>query len=73
MEASTEVAEATLSRIKLKARSLRNFPLRSPVYVDDQRSIRVERTSYRLVFRIHEDRVQILRIRHDRENWTEEA
>ena len=67
--ASPDVAVKQLDRIRFRARSLQDFPRRGAKLGEDWRVMGVAGTSYLLVFRVIDDGVQILRIRHIREDW----
>lgn len=65
-------SETKLNRIRRKARQLRDFPGSGPDVHRGLRSVGVLNTNYALVYRITGEEVEILRIRHNRENWREE-
>ena len=67
--ASAEIAEAQLARLLNRARSLMDYPRRGPRIGAEARSMSVAATPYVLVYRVIDDGVQILRIRHNREDW----
>lgn len=51
------------------AEKLTLFPARGSLIEPGVRSIRIPRSPYRLVYRVDDGNVQILRIRHEREDW----
>jgi len=67
--ASAATAAAHLRRIRDKAAALRKFPKRGPLRDAATHSMRVPQTPYILVYRVLDDRVQVIRIFHDRQNW----
>lgn len=68
--ASAEISTRTLQAILGRADFLRRFPQGGPrVTRQEFRSLRVMGTPYILLYRILDDRIQILRIRHEREDW----
>lgn len=66
--AGADAAEQHLERIAEQARRLRDFPRAGPVLAETQRRARVAGTPYILIYQVM-DRIEILRIRHDREDW----
>ncbi len=50
-------------------RFLADFPLAGPIVENDLRKWCVPKTRFVIVYRVAEDGVQILRVRHGRENW----
>lgn len=58
-----------VERIRAATRRLTWFPERKPVLLGDTRYTHVKRTSFVIVYRVLDQQVQILRIRHNRENW----
>lgn len=66
--AGGEVAEAQLERIKLRVRRLRDFPRTGAMLPDGVRDVPVPGTNYVVIYQVDE-RVEILRIRHNREDW----
>ena len=67
--ASPDVTQTQLNRIRIRARSLQDFPRRGAKFGEDWRVMGVAATPYLLVYRVIDDGVQILRIRHNREDW----
>ena len=67
--ASPEIAENQLARLLNRALSLMEYPRRGPQLGAEARSMSVAETPYVLVYRVIDDGVQILRIRHNREDW----
>jgi plasmid stabilization system protein ParE len=48
---------------------LQDFPRMAPVATELVRRKKIARSPYAVLYRVEEDRVFILRIRHDREDW----
>jgi len=67
--ASPEKAENQLARLLNRARSLMEYPRRGPRLGAEARSMSVAETPCVLVYRVIDDGVQILRIRHNRDDW----
>ena len=67
--ASPDVTQTQLDLIRIRARSLQDFPRRGAKFGEDWRVMGVAGTSYLLVYRVIDDGVQILRIRHNRDDW----
>lgn len=64
------LADATIDRIEAAGAFLREIPGAGPVILsDDIRKWTVRNTPYMLFYRIVADRIEILRVRHDREDW----
>ncbi len=65
------LADRTIDRIEESGRFLRDNPAAGRVVLsDDIRKWGVRRTPYLLFYRIAAaDRIEILRVRHDREGW----
>jgi toxin ParE1/3/4 len=63
------ISEDELTRILKKSRQLRDFPGSGPDVHGDLRSVGVRRTNYILIYRIAQEAVEIVRIRHNREDW----
>lgn len=61
-----------LSAIRTKARQLAKFPESGPGMKVEQRSLGVRGTPYVIVYRFESDRVEVIGVRHTRENWREE-
>ena len=72
VNAGTEVAEMFLKRIRLRARRLRDFPQIGAPIDASQRSVRVPRTPYVIVYIVRPQIVEILRIHHNRQDWHSE-
>ena len=69
-EARPQVAVRTLAEILERARFLLNFPHGGRPFLDKQfRVLRVLDTPYILIYRIKGDTIEILRVRHEREDW----
>ena len=74
VNASGVIAVDTLLAIERRAGFLADFPFGGPAIPDTGlRSLRVSRTPYILIYRVDVDRVEILRVRHERENWRDPA
>ena len=68
--ASKEQAIVTLGEIRRRADVLRDFPRGGrPMLRHDFRVLRVFATPYLILYRIHDDEIEILRIRHERQDW----
>ena len=67
--ASPEVALRTLATIRLRARFLENFPHAGRPIGESMRALRVLDTPYLLLYRLLGDQLEVLRIRHEREDW----
>ena len=67
--ASGEIALATLASIRFRASFLENFPHGGRPIEDGIRMLRVIDTPHLILYRIVADAVEILRIRHEREDW----
>ena len=50
-------------------RQIENFPRVGPITRDAIRRKKVARTPYALLYRVENDRILVVRIRHDREDW----
>ena len=48
---------------------LRNFPFAGPTYSGEIRKWPVPDTDYRLLYRVEQDQIEILRVRHAREDF----
>ncbi len=68
-EASGEVALATLAAIRFRAQFLENFPRGGRPIGEGVRILRVIETPHLIFYRLVDDVVEILRIRHEREDW----
>jgi toxin ParE1/3/4 len=58
-----------LRAIREKATVLEGFPAAGPVLDGDVRVLSIGNTPYAIQYRIVGDVIQILRIRHEREDW----
>ena len=68
---SNDAAERVADRIQAAAAFLGTMPRAGPVLRrEDARKWRIPASPYILIYRVLDDRIQILRIRHGRENWT---
>ncbi len=63
------IAVWQLERIRDKARRLLNFPTRGPMLGADWHYSQVEQTPHLIIYRVSVEKVQILRIRHNRQDW----
>lgn len=69
-EASPEIALRMLMAIRSRAEFLKDHPEGGPIFAGTKfRTLTVLHTPYLLVYRIVTGGVQILRVRHGRENW----
>ncbi|MBJ6121413.1 type II toxin-antitoxin system RelE/ParE family toxin [Sphingomonas sp. BT553] len=68
-QASGEVALRTLSAIRRRATFLETHPHGGRPEADGLRVLLVRGTPYLIIYRIFADSVQVLRIRHEREDW----
>ena len=68
-----EFAARTLASVRARARFLEGFPHGGrPILKDDFRILRVSDTPYLIIYRIVGEQLQLLRIRHEREDWRPE-
>lgn len=67
--ASGEIALATLASIRFRAAFLENFPHGGRPIRHGIRMLRVIDTPHLIFYRLLDDELQILRIRHEREDW----
>ena len=68
-EATAESALATLIAIRARAQFLADFPHGGRPHRDGTRVLRVFHTPYLIRYRIGDDRVTVLRVHHEREDW----
>lgn len=66
---SPDQALRIASSIRARARFLEKFPHGGRPDRDDVRVLRVRTTPYLILYRLRPGRVEILRIRHEREDW----
>lgn len=71
--ASSEIALATLAGIHQRARFLENFPRGGRPIGEGKRVLRVINSPHLIIYRLAGDNVDILRIRHESEDWQIEA
>ncbi len=71
--ASAEIALATLAAIHPRARFLENFPRGGRPTREGNRILRVIQSPHLIIYRLAGDNVEILRIRHESEDWQIEA
>lgn len=64
-----EIAIDMLSAIRLRAHFLESFPHGGRPIGEGIRVLRVIGTPYLILYRIEGEGVQVLRIRHEREDW----
>jgi plasmid stabilization system protein ParE len=69
---SPEAAAQHLASIIDSADILKSYPAIGPALDGATRSLRVRHTRYLLIYRIRGAEVEILRVRHDREDWRPE-
>lgn len=67
--AHPEIALRTLTSIRARSRFLERFPRGGRPFGTECRVLRVTDTAYLILYRIEDDAVQVLRIRHEREDW----
>jgi len=67
--ASGEIALAMLASIRFRAAFLENFPHGGRPIADGLRLLRVIDTPHLIFYRIAGGNVEILRVRHEREDW----
>lgn len=65
-------AEEILDRIEASGNYLVELPHAGPA-IDNlsARKWKVKQTDYLLIFRIHPDRIEVLRVQHASQNWSE--
>jgi len=61
-----------IKAIRSTAALLARFPALGPPLKGDIHYLGVRTTPYVIVYRLHEGRVEVLRIRHERQNWLAE-
>ena len=71
--ASPEIALATLAAIHRRARLLEDFPRSGRPIGEGNRVLRVINSPHLIIYRIADDNLEILRIRHESEDWQIEA
>ena len=67
--ASPEIALRTLATIRFRAGFLENFPHAGRPLGESMRALRVRDTPYLLLYRLLGEQLDVLRIRHEREDW----
>jgi toxin ParE1/3/4 len=65
-------AARILRAIRGKSDQLRQFPSSGPALTGELRYVRVRNTPYLLVYRIGRGGVEVIRVRHVREDWRSE-
>jgi len=71
-QCSRETAARILASIRASADILASFPAMGPSLDSQTRSLQVRQTPYVLIYRIEGDRISLLRIYHNRQNWRPE-
>ena len=66
---SRQAALRTLQAIRDRADQLRTYPRSGPVLSGEFRSLSVRTAPYLIIYRAAKDRIEIVRIRHTREDW----
>ena len=66
-------AATTLRRIHESAKQLEHFPAIGPIVVADVRFLKARRTPFVIIYQIGKGSVQIIRVRHVREDWMPSA
>lgn len=67
--ADPQVAIHQIEQIRTRARGLRDFPKIGQQVGAASRSVAVQKTPYIVVYRIHDDLIEILRVHHNRQDW----
>jgi len=67
--AGPDVAVRILTAIRFRADFLRNFPHGGRPSPGGIRVLRVSETPHLILYRLADDVVEILRVRHEREDW----
>ncbi len=67
--ANPDAALRVLKSIRTKADRLRSYPKSAPQLEGDLRYLSIQGTPYVIVYRLAEGRVEVLRVRHAREDW----
>ena len=62
-------ALGVLRRIRRSAALLEQFPAIGPILQGEQRYLSVRSTPYVIVYRIDNARIEVIRVRHAREDW----
>ena len=70
-QATPEIAFRTLTAIRSRATFLERFPHGGRRHEGDVRVLPVLRTRYLLLYRIDDEVVQVLRVHHDRQDWSD--
>ncbi len=65
-------AARILRAIRSKSDQLRHFPSSGPALTGELRYLGVRDTPYLLVYRIEQNGVEVIRVRHVREDWRTE-
>lgn len=68
-EASTSIAIRLLTQIRQQASKLEAFPALGTTVTATERKLRVRGTNYVILYRIRPDSVEVLRVRHNRQDW----
>ena len=68
-EASEPVARRLLTQIRTQASQLASFPSIGSAIGQSERKLRVRGTSYVIAYRTSSERVEVLRVHHNRQDW----
>jgi toxin ParE1/3/4 len=66
------LAGRTLRAVQQSAQRLEAHPFIGPPLADVYRSLRASGTRYVLIYRADQEGVEVLRVRHEREDWRSE-
>ena len=69
---SRQAALQTLGAIRQRAEQLRGFPGSGPVLGGEFRYLSLRTAPYVIIYRAQKNRIEIVRIRHAREDWRPE-
>ena len=69
-ETTPAFAVRTLSTIRIRARFLEDFPKGGRPHRNGTRILRVLDTPYLLRYRIRDEVIEVLRVYHERQDWT---
>ncbi|KQR80467.1 type II toxin-antitoxin system RelE/ParE family toxin [Sphingomonas sp. Leaf343] len=70
-EASGNVAVEVLTTIRERASALANFPQIGRPHADGHRILKVGHTPYLIRYRLVPEGVDVLRVHHERQNWSQ--
>lgn len=68
-EASPEFALRTLAAIRYRAKVLEDFPHSERPYLDGQRILHVHGTPFLIRYQVDMEKVEVIRVHHERQNW----